>query len=315
MMTDIPKPRFMFRKGTIVKGFFRPYMSFSDYTEAEILKGLDEITPVTVRVSAMLGDGGTADTVRNIKSLSVKFHGKEEACDMICYSLPVFLVDRPELFPELKEAFSGRYDFDGINSRRFWQLVTEHPEAVNGALRLFSYNGVANSYIDIIYYSVNTYVWENQKGEKYLVRYKWKPVPAETPFSLHEERENRDMDHVSAEFLAGFDPDVALEQLERYMVEGRFPSYELQVQMADYKYISHPNYLKRTLCWNESVNPTVAVGVMKLTQLPEEDRQEQDMISFAPGNLMKGIDLCDDESSGFIDHLYKLAAAERGGKL
>ena len=49
------------------------------------------LTPVTVRFASMFGQKGTADTVRNIKGMSVKFHGSEEY-DMVCQSIPVFFI-------------------------------------------------------------------------------------------------------------------------------------------------------------------------------------------------------------------------------
>ena len=34
MIKEMPRPRLLFRKGLTVRGFFRPYMSFADHTQA-----------------------------------------------------------------------------------------------------------------------------------------------------------------------------------------------------------------------------------------------------------------------------------------
>ena len=101
MIKEMPRPRLLFRKGLTVRGFFRPYMSFADHTQAEIFSSTDEVTPVTVRFASMFGQKGTADTVRNIKGMSVKFHGSEEY-DMVCQSIPVFFIDEKQKLPAHK---------------------------------------------------------------------------------------------------------------------------------------------------------------------------------------------------------------------
>ena len=92
MIKETQKPRLMHKKGTCVKGYFRPFISLSDLTEASIFNSVDNVTPVSIRFSSMLGDNGTADSRRNIKCMSVKFHSIDGVYDMICQSLPVFFI-------------------------------------------------------------------------------------------------------------------------------------------------------------------------------------------------------------------------------
>lgn len=305
MVKDIPRPRLMFRKGVAATGFFRPYMSFADYTEACIFGSFDEITPVTVRFAPMLGDRGTADTVRNIKSMSVKFRHEEGEYDMLCSSLPVFFINGEDKFFDMAAAFTKRECFDGINTDRFWRFVTENPEAVNCALRLFSYQGLSSSYIDMGWFSVDPVIWKNSRGEIFRVRYEWKPV-------LKERDKEKTLDRLSAEFLAGFDGDRASEELESVIEGGCFPQYELYVQLAECDEDPEEEYMRRTLIWDEESAPPVAAGVMKLTGIPEDRAGKHDMLSFAPGNTVKGIEMYHDGFSGMMNYLYRIEAAERG---
>lgn len=307
MVKDIPKPRLMFRKGVAATGFFRPYMSFADYTEACIFGSFDEITPVTVRFAPMLGDRGTADTVRNIKSMNVKFRHDEGEYDMLCSSLPVFFIDEEDKFFDMAAALTKRECFDGIDTERFWRFVTENPEAVNCALRLFSYQGLSSSYIDMRWFSADPVIWKNSRGETFLVRYEWRPVLKES-----DRDKEKALDRLSAEFLAGFDGDRASEELESVIGGGCFPQYELYVQLAQRDEATEEEYTSRTLMWDEESVPPVAAGIMKLTGIPEDRAGRPDTLNFAPGNTVKGIELYHDEFSGMMNYLYRIEAAERG---
>ncbi|MFQ8603111.1 MAG: catalase [Anaerovoracaceae bacterium] len=313
IMRQVPRPRLMYKKGIGAKGFFKPYMTFRDYTKAEIFQSADEIFPVKVRFSSMFGERGTSDTVRNIKGFSVRFCTEESKYDLICQSLPVYFINDEEKFFKLMGAFSKDYPFDGINSKNLWSFLIENPESVNCIVRLFSSRGLVESYTDIKWYSVNTYVWENEKGKKFLVRYKWKPAQNKKIDEIADKK--RPMDRVFAEFMAGFDPDIASDTLKRNMEEGDFPSFELFVQIVDYKFISHPNYLKRTVCWNDNINPPVKVGILKLTDVIKEHGESGDSDCFAPGNIIPGISLCEDEFSKVMDYAHKIGGIERGAYL
>lgn len=308
MIKEMSKPRLMFRKGVSARGFFRPYMSFSEYTRASILKNANETTPVAVRFSSMLGDGGTADTVRNIKEMDIKFMAGDGTYDMLCQSLPVFLIDDSAGLIDLCEAFSAGEFFDGIHGERFWSFLVKHPAAFNCAIRLFSHEGLSDSFVDINWYSVNIAEWENNLGEKFLVRYQWIPV---TEKNAEQKKLNRN----TAEFMAGFDPHRAVRNLEDCVLQGKFPAYELYVQILDYKFSLHTSYTKRTLLWSEAAVPYITAGIMKLTHLPEDFHRESDMLSFAPGNTIDGIGLYRDAFSDMMDYIYRTEALERGASL
>ncbi|MDO4485388.1 MAG: catalase [Bacillota bacterium] len=308
MIVEMPKPRLMFRKGICMKGYFKPYMSFEEYTTAEVFCNTEASFPVTARFSAMLGDAGSADTVRNIKGFAVKLHCRRQEHDIVSQNIPVYFINDASKFPGLKDALTRRYVFDGVNSTRLWQFAVDNPETINCILRLYSYYGIADSFTDINWFCMNTYLWINSSGGKKLIRYRWKPL-------IYAEGDSAEISRcksrVSAEFMAGFDPDKAMEEVEGRISTGGFPAFELQVQILDHKYISHPEYTKKTICWNEAMVRPVTAGVLKLTKLIKEDEEDRG-ISFAPGNIIDGIELYRDELSGIMDHSHRLSAAERG---
>ena len=306
MMGELPRPRLMFRKGIGMRGYFKPYRSFREYTCAEIFCEADQSFAVRARFSALLGDGGTADTRRNIKGFAVRFRSGAGEYDVVCSSLPVFFINKSRDFPALAEALRRKTWFDGIRPERFWRFVVNHPESLHCALRLFSVEGLAASYRIWSWYSVHTFVWINEKKERFLVRYQWKPVELDrTVFAAQ-----RVGDRVLAEFLSGFDPDVAEDDLRRAVEDGRFPAYELWVQIVDFRYSTHPEYQRRTVFWNEAIFPPVRVGILKLTELELQEDTEQ--ICFSPDYLGPGISLREDEFSAFVGYAHKAGGTERG---
>ncbi len=308
MIKEIPRPRLMFNKGISVKGFFRPYMSFSDYTMSSIFGNIDDITPVTVRFSSMMGDRGTADTLRNIKNMSVKFRGKDGNHDMICSSLPVSFINDKDKLLDMFDIFRIRRFFDGINRKAFWSFVVENPEALNCAVHLFSYEGISDSFIYIKWYSVYNAVWCNKNGDRWLVRYKWMPVNEEgTNGGLRRKVSNRNY----AEFAAGFDPDIAVNELETRIGKKKYPALELYVQTLHIKGSMEPSAVDGTLIWDERKAPYMSAGIMILDELVSEKAAES-TLSFAPGNDTRGISLYRTEMADITDYMCRIEEVERG---
>ncbi len=315
MMGELPRPRLMFRKGIGMRGYFKPYRSFREYTSAEMFCEVDQSFAVRARFSALLGDGGTADTRRNIKGFAVRFYAGAGEYDVVCSSLPVFFISRSRDFPALAEALRRKNWFDGIQPEKFWRFAVEHPESLHCILRLFSGEGFAASYRVLSWYSVHTCVWSNEKGERFLVRYQWKPPErvktGADPLDGARRRSGcTGGDRVMAEFLAGFDPDAAEDDLKDAAAEGQFPAYELWVQIMDFHYRAHPEYRRCTVLWNEAIFPPVRVGILKLTEM--ESQQQTERLCFSPGHLGPGISLPDDEFAAFVDYAHKAGGAERG---
>lgn len=310
MMGQLPRPRLMFRKGIGMKGYFRPYRSFEEYTDADIFCEVDESFAVRARFSSLLGDRGTADTRRNIKGFAVRFGTGAGEYDLLCSSLPVFLIHRSRDFPALAEVLRRDMWFDEIVPEKFWNFVIEHPEALHGALRLFSREGLAASYRLLSWYSVHTWVWSNGSGERFLVRCRWNPVDRGEEVIAGEHEEAAGQDRVMAEFLAGFDPDIAEEDLKRSVASGHFPAWELWVQIMNSRYSTHPEYQRSTVSWNEAVFPPIRAGILKLTELQPPEESEE--LCFSPGRLGKGIALLESDFAAFSDYAHKAGGAERG---
>jgi len=307
IIKEIPRPRLLFKKGVTVKGFFRPYMSLSDYTSAGIFRDPDDITPVMVRFSSMLGDKGTADTRRNIKGMAVKFLSGDEVYDMICHNMPVNIINDKNKLLEMFRIFLVKEKFDGINTEVFWRYVLENNEVVTFALMLYSHFGIADKYVDIKYYTVNTCIWMNNNGEENIVRYKWMPVHE------HEGKKEKSKLKISnnaAEFIAGFDPDRAHDGLINDVFNDKFPMFELYIQMTSSIKAYSDRYYDDTILWDENEIPYLCAGIMILDQIASAFENES--ISFFPSNTIDGIRLPNDQLIDIFDFMAKTEARERG---
>ncbi len=303
MIKNISKPRLFYKKGISVGGFFRPYMSYSEYTSASIFSGSEVITPVTLRFSSMLGDDSTPDTKRNIKKMEVRFFTLKGRYDMLCQNIPVQFINNESKLLELFETFRVKRAFDGMNKERFWNFVINNPEAINAALHLYSSKGLSDSLININWYSVNLMLWINEVGEKYLIRTKWVPVCSET-------REKLQLTTNSAQFIAGFDPDVAHNELINMVTNSRFPKFELRMQIVAEKEIKNADTYDPTLIWDERRIPFISVGILMINKIIEDTKRME--ICYLAGNTVEGIELCRSGLDDAWEFIYKMEAAERG---
>lgn len=309
LISDLKKPRLMFRKGICAKGYFKPYLPLSEYTDAELFGEELREFPVTVRFSSMLGDAGTADTRRNLRGMSVRFYdtsgasqSRSKIYDMICSNFPAFFIHDLKQFPQLHCAMTVQESFDRIDPERFWEFVTEHREALLCTLYLYSGMGLGGSYLNQIWHEVNPCIWTKNGAETAIVRCQWHPL-------THQEKP---ISKEYAEFLYGFDPHRAGKELQRSIMEGHFPAFELSVQMMEPdQFHGNPDCRRRTVPWNETEYPSMAVGMMKLVELEDETEWDSEKAA-TPGNTMEGISLYCDEFAGMMDYLHRRSAAERG---
>lgn len=299
MIKGALKPRVMHKKGVCASGYFRPYISLGEYTESEIFNLIDQVTPVSIRFSAMLGDSGTPDSRRNIKCMSLKFHDTNGDYDMISQSIPVFFINDVHDFKALADAFTVNTAFDGINREAAWRFILEHPESANCFLRMFSYEGLLDSFIYAKWFSVNSCVWVNSYDKRRNVRYKWVPVTK----MVHKKSNNKT--RINAEFMSGFDPEVAGTELRDALLTGDFPQYHLIVQIA-----LKETEDKNTICWDDEKNvEEIEAGVLKITSL--EDKE----LNFDIGRIVKGIMPKEDDFIKYMTFAHRLGCAERGHKV
>ena len=96
--------RVVHARGSGAYGFFEVYQSCEGFTQAAFLCDPTVKTPVFVRFSTVQGALGSADTVRDIRGLAVKFYTTEGNFDLVGNDTPVFFIQDPLKFPDFVHA-------------------------------------------------------------------------------------------------------------------------------------------------------------------------------------------------------------------
>lgn len=282
---NIPE-RIVHAKGAGAHGHFRVYMPMSDYTCAEFLQDPEVKTPVFTRFSSAIGSKGSADSLRDTRGFAVRFYTQEGNYDLVGSNLPVFFIKDPNKFPQLIHSLKPAPDTNIIDAERFWNFASRNPETTHMILWLFSDSGTLKSYRSMEGFGVNTYIWSSIKGKRYFVKYHWKPLLEAKCITRQE-----------AEFLAGYDGDVAARDLYDALNNGEKIEYELQVQLIPEEDARQfrVDLLDPTKVWPEDQVPYMRVGKMTLNRSPENYFDEVEQVAFSPGNLVPGIGLSEDK--------------------
>lgn len=304
-----PRPKLIHQKGLAASGIFLPYMSLADYTSAVFLKDPAVKTPVTARFSRTMGEQGSSDTFRDTRGFAVRFETEQGNYDLICHNMPVYYISDPADFPSMIETLLPE-DKNVSGGQGFWSFLSDHPEAVNLAMQLYSDRGTLKSYRFMEGYSVNTYCWVNDEGEKRYVRYRWNPLCEGEEAYV----QRKGVSYQEAEFLAGFSPDCCISDFAVAVEEGNFPSYELEVQMIKMEESLRCGFdiLSTALYWPESQFPYMKIGRMVLNKLMCcSDAHE---ICFRPGNLVDGIEFGNTEFLEIMDYAHRDGGMWRGAE-
>ena len=240
-------------------GIFEPYLDLSGETCADFLCGPETSVPVTVRFSRMCGGHESADTVRDLRGFSVRFHTEDGAFDLLSIHLPEFYLSSTRRFPELVRAMLPDSQTGLRTAERFWTFFSDCPESLPCLLLLFTDRGTLKSYRTMEGYSIDAHVLTGgKKRTDTKIFFSWKPESGVRTIHRRE-----------AECLAGFDPEAARRDLVEAISEGKEPTWHLWM---------------RGPC-----TEACCLGRMRLNRLPEQYEEEIEGLDFSPMHLVPGI--------------------------
>ena len=283
--------RVVHARGFVAHGTFTAYGTIGDepaaaYTRAEVFakKGLE--TPVTVRLSTVVGGKESAETLRDVRGFSVKFRTQAGNWDLVGNNIPVFFIRDAQKFPDLIHAFKPdpvtfQQSFD-----RIFDFLSLHPESNHTITWLFSPRGLPADWFQMEGFGVNTYRLVDAQGATSLVKFHWKSQQGIECLTTKQAAviQGKDLRHASR---------AAYSALEA----GAFPRWELAIQiMSDDE---HPELdfdpLDDTKTWPEDAFPLRPVGMMTLDRNVTNFHLENEQLAFGTGNLVDGIALSDDK--------------------
>ncbi len=272
-------------KGSGAFGEFEVTGDVSAYTKASFLQPGSKVRSLA-RFSTVAGELGSPDTWRDVRGFAVRFYTEEGNFDMVGNNTPVFFLRDPIKFPDFIHS-QKRLPDSGLRSNNMqWDFWTLSPESAHQVAYLMGDRGIPRSWRHMHGFSSHTYMWVNEAGEKFWVKYH---------FKTNQGIEN--LTNEEAEQLAGSDADFHRRDLFDAIARGDYPSWNLSVQIMPYDdakdYRFNPFDLTKT--WSHADYPLIEVGTLTLNENPTNHYAQIEQAAFSPSNTVPGTGVSPDK--------------------
>lgn len=272
-------------KGSGAFGHFEVTQDVSQYTKAKFLqKGAK--TDVVIRFSTVAGESGSPDTWRDPRGFAVKFYTEDGNFDMVGNNTPVFFVRDPMKFQHFIHSQKRRAD-NGLRDHDMqWDFWTLSPESAHQVTWLMGDRGIPATWRHMNGYSSHTYMWVNEDGERFWVKYHFKT-----------DQGIKCMTQQQADEMAGSDADYHRRDLFEAIERGDYPTWTLKMQIMPFDdaktYRINPFDL--TKVWPHDDYPLIEVGKLTLDRNPTDFHSQIEQAAFEPNNMVPGTGLSPDK--------------------
>ncbi|CRL01021.1 CLUMA_CG014366, isoform A [Clunio marinus] len=267
-------------KGAGAFGYFEVTHDITQYTSAKVFETIGKITPIAIRFSTVVGERGSADTVRDPRGFAMKFYTEEGVWDLVGNNTPIFFVRDPTLFVSFIHSQKRNPVTNLRDYNMFWDFISLRPETTHQVMFLFSDRGIPDGYRFMHGYGSHTFKFQNLNGEAFYCK-----------FHMRTAQGIRNLDVQKAAELSAIDPDYSTRDLYNAIARGEFPTWNMFVQVmtldqaASYKF----NPFDVTKTWSQREFPLIPVGKFTLYRNPRNYFAEVEQIAFAPSHLIPGI--------------------------
>ena len=272
--------RVVHAKGGGAHGFFEVTEDVTQWCKADFLSSPGKVTKVFVRFSAVAGEQGSADTVRDPRGFAIKFYTAEGNYDVVGNNTPVFFIRDASKFSDFIHS-QKRMPETGLRSNDAqWDFWTLSPESAHQVTILMSDRGTPRSWRTMHGYGSHTFLWVNAGGERFWVKYHLKTLQGIDNFTAAD-----------AAAMTAADPDYHRRDLLEAIRRGDEPEWRVEVQVmpfedaASYRF----NPFDVTKVWPHADYPPVAIGRLILNGNPLNHFAEVEQAAFEPGNMVPGI--------------------------
>jgi catalase len=281
--------RVVHARGYGAHGFFENYKSLAKYTRADLFQRAGEKTSAFVRFSTVAGSKGSFDLARDVRGFAVKLYTQEGNWDIVGNNIPVFFIQDAIKFPDIIHAVKEEPDcaFPQAQSAHdnFWDFITLTPESMHMIMWVMSDRALPRSFRFMEGFGVHTFRLINAKDESTFVKFHWKPKLGLQSVLWNE-----------AVKINGADPDFHRRDLWTAIQSGKFPEWELQLQMFDQAFADKFDFdvLDPTKLIPEELLPPIPVGRLVLDRMPDNFFAETEQVAFMTQNVPPGIDFSND---------------------
>jgi len=286
-------------KGAGAFGVLEVTEDVSRYTKASLFQP-GATTDLLIRFSTVAGEQGSPDTWRDVRGFSLKFYTDEGNYDIVGNNTPIFFLRDPMKFPHFIRS-QKRLPDSGLRSNQMqWDFWTLNPESAHQVTYLMGERGLPRTWRHMNGYGSHTYLWINEVGEKFWVKY-----------HFHTEQGMEFFTNDEAATVAGDNADFHRQDLFEAIGRGEFPRWRVSVQVMPYAeandYRFNPFDLTKT--WSHADYPLVPVGSFTLNRNPENFFAQIEQAAFSPGNTVPGIGLSPDKM--LLGRAFAYADAQR----
>lgn len=294
--------RVVHARGTGAFGEFVPSADISDLTKAKVFTPGTR-TPVFVRFSTVMGYRGSPEQARDPRGFAVKFYTQQGNWDMVGINWPVFFIRDGIKFPDFVHANKPSAVTGVQDPNLAFDFFAHTPEATHMLTRLYTDEGMPDSYRRMDGFAVHAFKFVNAQGDVHYVKFHWKSQqgvhglrPQEIPASI------------------GRDWNLMTNDLYGALKQGDFPKWDLYVQVLTPKDLNRFDFdaLDDTKVWTGV--PERKIGTMTLNRVPDNYFQSTEESAFAPSRLVPGIEpsedrMLQDRLFAYADtQLYRLGA-------
>jgi catalase len=272
--------RVVHAKGGGAHGFFEVTDDVTQWCSADFLSAVGKRTPVFVRFSAVAGELGSADTVRDPRGFALKFYTDEGNYDLVGNNTPVFFIRDPSKFSDFIHSQKRMPDTNLRSNDAQWDFWTLVPESAHQVTILMSDRGTPRTWRHMNGYGSHTFLWVNSAGGRFWVKYHFKAVQGIENFT-----------DAQAKAMVAEEPDFHLRDLHDAIARGDAPEWRLELQVmpfedaADYRF----NPFDVTKVWPHADYAPITIGRLVLDRNPENYFAEVEQAAFEPANMVRGI--------------------------
>ncbi|WP_312396334.1 catalase [Kocuria sp.] len=286
-------------KGSGAFGTFEVTEDVSKWTKADFLQP-GKKTEMLARFSTVAGELGSPDTWRDVRGFALKFYTEEGNFDLVGNNTPVFFVRDPMKFTHFIRSQKRLPDSGLRDGTMQWDFWTQNPESAHQVTYLMGQRGLPKTWRNMNGYGSHTFMWVNEAGEKFWVKWHFETNQGVEYLSNEE-----------AEALAGADAEAHRRDLFDAIKRGEHPSWDLYVQVMPYEeaktYRFNPFDLTKT--WSKKDYPRHKVGTMTLNRNPENFFAQIEQAAFSPANVVPGIGVSPDKM--LLGRTFAYADAQR----
>ncbi|KVE23324.1 catalase [Burkholderia singularis] len=274
--------RVVHARGTGAFGEFVPSADISDLTLAKVFVP-GTTTPVFVRFSTVMGYRGSPEQARDPRGFAVKFYTTQGNWDLVGINWPIFFIRDAIKFPDFVHANKPSAVTGVQDPNLAFDFFAHTPEATSMLTRLYTDEGMPDSYRHMDGFGVHAFKLVNAQGNVHYVKFHWK--------SLQGIRGIRPQDIPGS---IGADWNLMTNDLYGALKAGNYPKWDLYIQVLNPEDLGKFDYdaLDDTKVWTGV--PERRIGTLTLNRVPDNYFETTEESAFAPSRMVPGIEPSED---------------------